>query len=581
MWSSTPKVALSINSNWLDAFAAEGTKPVYIVEIQVVTGGTTEGVDLFSFITGDRSLFGLPASIARVSPIASRLNVFSREITVGGREITFKNDGVIRQVINDFRLKNKLVKTFIGAQGLARADFVEDARVLVDDIQSSQREISIRCSDAMGLIRDRDLRIDFLNQHPLQAIEKILQRTSVPASLYDATTLDPANYPLISHWNTTRSNLPPDSYGDLGIDEPESCQAMINQLLVLMNGTLSPGAQGIYTFKQFDDSVVTKTLEISDVGNLKQVSTYDMLRNQIGFNFIKTLGEPNFRFSHKREDAASITEHGTVSKMYSTPWLNGYARTSGGALGEGTGTLVVDLAGVSGFCGGRHIDTSTPQLASAKLSATRPAILRIIGTPALQSGFGNAVTTEYVRCEAATLIDYIRLKNGVYIHRSMSFTVTERNIDNGLFLHDFSSQQSTWNVVDVTIPRQAALDSRVERFSRGVARLRYESDMRDFGVQIGDILILNHKTPIQFGKDGADSGVKWETVFQEADPSRSQATVFELVQAGVPVPTVTSSDEDDDFTMPITPEAITLSASGSPPFDLVTDSTGDILFTSG
>lgn len=521
---------ITLNDAWVRAFSRDGVEPVYLVRIFLDPAGATEGVDFFTFATHHG--FGYPASVADLRPFAFELDPVTRAFRVGATSVLFRDDGdrALREIMVNYRLRNKLVEIQLGAADLAVADFEPIARLMIANApKPGGGPISLELVEPLMMLRELDLSGSealqgtggWINYHPLELVEELLVRGGL-TDLYSTASLDPSNYTSsFSHWNLSRSNKQiPNVQLNTGLRGTANAFDMLQELLVVLGGSFLPNAAGVSSFQAYDPTAgVQRTWTEADVGaSVKQEDTYGNIQNKLTVTFGRSEYYPVFQ--HTRRDDESVAAHATAGvtsgeiagESIDTPWLNGiaYHRDVSG-IPLGATSIIVRFAGIAGICGCHYLGNVHTRPAWAEPSASRPVYLKIsrAGDP---SSVPEIIRVEDIVQSGLTTVTADDAKT--YL-RDLEFVIAARG--------ELGTTPTFWNpgeiqhVADITIPVELAR-RRLERFSNGCPVVTCRTSLRHMDLSVGDFVALVDPEIVGYKLDGSDAGDTWEIIKKQVDP---------------------------------------------------------------
>lgn len=383
------------------------------VDLRHIVSINPNGTEV-SFIDGESSAFGLSASIASCVPEGNELDAFEGTITTGGYEIRMKADGIGRALVIGYTLKNKAIRVQLGTTEIASGSFITIWRGYIDDASIDRDgSVTLKCKDALGMLKDEEITLGVISIHPLEVIRQILS-TYIPSDLWNSSTFDFTTLPnTITHWNLSRyegdkphivggvatpgaqsraANLF-SSWRDglyranyLGqvapyqgslLHEPKPAWDLIQDLLILLNGVIFYDDNGRISFKRRSTSTTPdKYLDAGSILDWKQTSAFGNLTNRIDVRF--GLAGGSFRSDQvlnsskdiatdrmiRGDDGASqadVAYPGTTGAMA----LRAYARTMGSSwlrmasalmspVASAATTIDIPSASSLGFAGARY-----------------------------------------------------------------------------------------------------------------------------------------------------------------------------------------------------------------------------------
>lgn len=488
-----------------------------------------------SFIDGDQVLFGYAPVIASVSPFAVELDPVERTLMkIGDVDVVFDGSGAFRNLNTLFPdLIGKVVEIRIGEASVSEVNFGPYAIAQIEDIVPSlSGEVLVKCSDVGALLATQEVRVDIVQRHPLEAIEQILIAAGVDSALYDATTLDPTQYPTIGHFVVSRHNLF-NSKGsmwrktgaDARMSDPVNALDLVNGLLRLLDGSFLPDESGVYAFALYDSTATSvgawdETIEYQQAHTALRTTTHVIVE---GARRPVDDRQGLIEIEDRTASARFTSDGGSPrrrTKRLKSDWLLGLAWLSADISSSGTLLELRNVCAV-GIAGTRP--SSAPgvlpitQATNTSLSATRPAYFLI---------FDEDGNIEAVRCEAVTLNGTINRQTPQHFGGSnrgwyiADFTIASGG--RGLF----GTTAQYWYyrraaggvggplVYDITMAVWAA-ERKLARLANGMPEVDFETDHRRFAGQLSDIIALPHSRYLEPGIDGATTAELFEIVRKE------------------------------------------------------------------
>ena len=579
---------LTLNSALEEAINTDGVQWVYIVTVEASATVT------LSFVSGDKPLFGYPASVAAVGPLDSKLNMVTRDSSIGSKKITWMADGAFADMCRVYRIKGRKVTVKLGTSTMAESDFLTIGVATVEDWTRDGSRVLMETADARKIsvrhlvLASRNL----INKHPLRVIKKTLEDAGVSTDLYDVGSLNPDLYLDKTHYSTTRTRtvfeneLGHTGIGEKGIPGDDVISAMV----AIMDGRFSPGDDGRYKFAPYDpDDAIVATFAEPDTA-FTFPSTTKNLFNDWTVKHLLAQGSDRHRdgplIRYSREDSASITDHGTFEGKTESDWLNGFAtlvNVIDSADGEGS-KFILKYAGITGVCGARFDDEASgysQEINAALSDPTRLAYLRLTA----------AATTELISIKEIVVyplnlnpLEPAEAASGYPLY--VECTIKARD------LLSENAPDPTWGleplsgalpvfVFDETIPRALAA-SKLRRFSRGAPIVTADSDMRHLAVEVGDLVAINSTKYLDFGRDGSSLTDKFEIIGKRVNPKGSPPGIrFALgrAEAVAPSSTVDTTGPPPDVLLPANPQFV-LGKVGSVIHDIY-DASGDKVQANG
>jgi hypothetical protein len=231
------------------------------------------------FVSGPRPLSGLVNAIDEVTIVANRMDVFTRQFTVGGAEIIFKDDGTMRDLLTRCRPKGRLVSLALGCAALFPSQYAPIGLYVVDDIIPEPGKIMMKLIEPTDHLGQAYVFGNFICMHPLDVILRVLELAQYPAVFYDASSLDstsstpPHDYSLISHWAVTHNNYLPNAQQQTGsatlnYGQPMIAKTVIADMVKLLGGRWGPDETGVASYTPYDATAATvRDLYRTDVGD--------------------------------------------------------------------------------------------------------------------------------------------------------------------------------------------------------------------------------------------------------------------------------------------------------------------------
>lgn len=588
-------MAAAINASILQnsIFAASRNQTVTIIPITTsVTSIVTATSDAVAwsitpsalektlyFASGQTQISGYTMSVAEVSPFASSMDVITREVKVGDVEITFQDDGALRDVLVRSRPKGKKVTIKIGTPSLSTSDYAPYGVFVIDEVVPAPGVIAVRCVEAISYALDAEIVGEFCCIHPLAAIRRCLVNANVPTGFYNDTSLESteAQYEDISHWAVSRHNNPAHDLAlvglgiNTGMTTPTKAKDVIDDLARMMNAALRANEEGLYSIVRYDSAAsVTRHIGV-DEAEFEPVSSYENFCNKVSVTGVSDPNAPNPSIG---STAGVVIGGGDSAANFQTPIyvaedeistrmqaISGGARDFSitlpsdwlGMYGILSGTLAADVSDLSvdvlypcinGFCGTRPDSTDTysnfiigvhtfTQRTEDTLTSDRTAFLLIT----------DGVNSEIVECESFAVTDrnINAVLSSVYtepaltpVTQEISYPLTSGTVFNyprlGTFTVKSGGRGSKGTTVQAwdgsAIPLfsvrvfditipVAMAESRLARASNGIPIANLRTSLRHYALQLGDAITCDSDLYVNFRKDGADANTVWEIVAKE------------------------------------------------------------------
>ena len=592
---------LTLGTEWKRLMSMDKVKPIFFVQIDI-GGGSTEGVNVFSAVSGDEAKEGFPNSIANVSVIDTHINVITRKHGISSLIVTYKDDSFLRWVTTNFKIKNKKVIIKWGPAELPIANFEYYAVQKIDDWIPEHGSIELHVSPGLGdLSKKLPANQEFIRLHPLEVIYSICAQLGISSDYLDYNSLlpNPAINPTFApfkHFQVCRAlnkpAFPTDPYSPL-ID-PTEAKGLVDDLSSLVCGGLIVEEDGKARFKAYiGDTGAVFTWDKSVIRNFKVISTVENLRNQWKLTShpseegtleqITGWGDPR-RFitakkrAHTLEDTVSVADYGALpADTLTTDWVTGLAYSIYhdtvnfpsepdfgvyslvDTLGPGDYFAVIGYGNTPCGCG---YGSDNVRQTWEEPDATHLVYLKV--------DTGHVSSLGYPIYETISIDDIVVIYPEQYRSNSaksgsfaeiFSFRIAQRDVFGTGFLADAFKQAGaiteeagelepyeieiqTWvTLFDFTI-HFYLLNLLVKRFSNGCQIFSLDTPLSEYDVQIGDIGNIIHDIPVKYGADGVGYAHDFEIIGKKTLKDR-----IEWVIAYVPstfTGTVEPTDEESD-----------------------------------
>lgn len=535
-------MALTLNDNWKRAVMRSGAEIRYHVTIDLGGGTTYEAVD------GDLDVVNQPdVGIVRVDPLVQEIKPFNRNLQISAIYVSCF-DAWLRPILVSQRIKNQRVTITIGERSLALSDFEPyyDGIVHGVEIQPGGTTITLLCLDLFAMLRQRKVTGSWTQIHPLTAILDILDKVGIPASLIDATSFDPdvAANAAVGHFVINRGGV---SWSDMdtAVKSPTDALTLVNELLMMMQGSIVITEAGQLQFKLFDPAAAAVAAWDDDViGDFVQEVLDENVINRVTLGFAgfpmeyeQVYLEPGDGNLPPRHNWITKTARGfqyddTVSQAtYEHPdsteggvfefkailsWLNNDLNIRS-SYASGDSSINLTMAAQS-FCGTREIDPfrwPLGQPANAQLSGARPGyayvngeILKITAL-ALDSTYSHYIALEQQDLDTR---DQIQQSVAADVAR-LTATVTRAQFSTTALDFDVDSATDDWSwdhALDLTIPVYMA-QKIIERYAFGAFVVRLKTSILEFDKQVLDLVTLDNPNFVGLGLNGVTAlAGKWE-----------------------------------------------------------------------
>ena len=550
---------LTLDSDWLDEFERAEVEPVYLVQFYTTTG------DPLAFCTGNRILdfagiynpftggtsgakTAYP-SIAAVTPLAIDLDPFERTINRNSATISFHDDGPIRDFIASTRLLNRNVSIKLGTANLTtELDWAPVFRGLVSKIETREGVIDIECRDFFHYT-EKPYYGNWVNKHPLEVMKKLLEDQGVPSGFIDADTFDPtdsdyasiAHY-VVTHWSSGPILNPINVTGQHRVGyEPikMAVQTICEDLAKAMVGSVFFQEDGKAKFLKFDTGATVRAHwgpdQIQDFAQLETIIINEIDAKVTGaWLEEEDIFEGNVRF----KDTASQSNFA-------------FPGESNGVFAQSVGFNLMNFQGVLQqpvtSTGGITLRVQTPfGLSGSRVTGNYTApgpweSLQASGTNlAVSRPLYVLVDSEVMKCVSMDLVENAALhpnefnNAGTGTNRDVpefaDLTITSGNrgaLSTVAATHTLPGEGVTLpagRVFDVTLPRDFAL-VQLQRFSNGVAVIELTTSLREWAVQVGDLVTVENDVFLEFGSDGLTSSTSWEVIGKELRLDDSNASI--------------------------------------------------------
>lgn len=557
---------LTVTQNWIDAMGRNGCEPVFLVHITT----SLDPIDVSTkFVSSVNTTTTYDPSVQSVADISSKIKLVDRTTTASNCSVLFVNDGSFKDLIVAKRLKGKKITILLGEATLDEADYAPYFSGYIDEIKPTPTTIEVLCKNVYGYLEDQRIKNkSYYNLHPLQAIEDILELSDVPESLYDSSSLDPTQYTTISHFVVSRAN-----YGAFNCSfiVDEKAKDLVEELCVLLQGSMCPLEDGKLTFKFYDPSAAADdNFTQDDIADFVQDTTVEEVVNSLRVDFgTGTYGQgstgggdggasnaghqahsdsqPLAQITLQNTDSIQsfyqypLALPGTKGKVFErvirTPWCNPVVDWFT-ALDNNDLSFKTVGGHFPNFCGQ---NTGDP---SFEISADRLAYILISDhvAPGLDKDFNNAAvevvvcdnivqdTTVYVDVVSQEWPNTFTSTSGTLV-ASGTYTIKANGRD---FTKDGGGEATgvDWtdetrvHIRDATIPVWMC-ERIIERCSGGVVKATIKTSLNKYAVQLGDIITLEEPQFMSFGTDGVTASNKWE-VISKSVKSSSHTIEFEL-----------------------------------------------------
>lgn len=533
-----------------------------------------------SVVSGDKPFKQYPASIISMSTYGREIDPSTREHSAGTIQLDLVDDGFIRKIISIVGLDNCYVDLYCGEQSLSENDFMLFLRTIINSATPSFSEplLTLELGDPLDFLRNRLYSGTIYPHHPIRAIEHILyhvNRNILLGNLFDTSSLTIDDVPQSSSAQTVARNaykLDDETEIDNRISDPTPVIDLLNELILLLDGTLAEDGTGRLYFKELDyAAAAVRTLNVGRGSKQDAVITEmtppsESIINRVNINV--NGGPISATFSI--EDPASLAEYGEHFDFeLSSPWLTGVARYQS-ASAEATAstswinqvtlnyygfrlTPVSWAAAISGFDGWTTADSvyaeqSDTQYAIENVS-DRPAYFLLQGRMSTTYGGGGTIidggqsiikvyrrtyssslpgsivaSTEYPAISShpdqcwVTPVQWLYhisdISTDGFTHGTGGFGTYPLYLTGGGTGYSYDRYSPIY-IFDVTSPVWIA-NRKFRRFRYGCPKLTIEAPLTQADLSIGDVIALSgDERYLTLGRDGISSNATWEVIRTE------------------------------------------------------------------
>lgn len=554
-------MTLTLNDRWKERAGRDGYEEVYLVSI-------TKGATTWEAVSNLCSEFSRAVAVDSVTPFASEMDVRTRRLGIGGMTVVVDDDW-IRDIVVSTRLFGSKIRIRHGFRDIVEADFVEYWTGVMKTPEPEPAEepglgvVRIEALNVLEILRQTKITGSWIQEHPLDAIYEILtDKVGIDSTLIDAAAFDPdaAAYTSISHLVVTRSDVSR-FYTDGGVREPVPAMGLIDELAMLLNGTLYVNEEGELSFRIFDSTAAVVDTWSSANGIIrdwKQIpEEEDDLFNRVEFNFMPEDQAAYFSYlngnsasyglwngAYVANDTDSQAEYvypGTSERIIpfktESPWVGagaamvGDTDTDSGGIDSSVTSFVLFGGPVPTFCGTRESGSgSGSQPTNAKISSGRPLYLltntgEIIKATAMATRLTIGQSVNVVDDETGVITTI-----GPFHFRFDISGVTRGALS--------TTPAAAVRVVDITTQHYLA-EQWLKRHSNGIPRLEVTTSLEEWDHELGEFVAVELPGYLGYGLNGLEAGdVKWELIKKEHDPEKAEITWL-LASANVTSPTMT------------------------------------------
>lgn len=529
---------LSLNANWLAAMSKSSPEVRFLATIFVATATGAK------MLSGKCTQFDHPQSIIDVTPVGREIDMVTREVRTQTMSIRLVRDSLTEALVTGFGVLGARLILEWGDASLVEADFETLGEYVVQSPIVRPDHIIFPCATADDML-EKEVTGFWFGKHFLEIILDLIEKAGVPAALIDTTSFDPTQYPTtMSHLNTSRATLMSGG-SSLSINEPTEARLLVDQLAMLLGGSVAAGDDGILRFAEFDSaaSVVANWGDDTYADDIAFSPTVDNLINKFTVTSHPRVTRDGTLIPQSKmvgDIALSLQDDNSIDTNYATivpgganvdnvqehtidsQWINAFSflqsSISAGATGD---TLTVSGWGAHAFSGGRQPGfPDVAQPASAALSAARPGYFQIEGeilrcdTSTVSTFPVNRIT--YV--EEGSGLDAAAISADIDVVREIDYVVAERGAlgTTAKIKAHVGGPGTEIFVYDVT-PHEFIADAKVDRHHDGAPTCTLRTNLAEFAVEINDLVTLN--VPWMFTRtlDQIDSNTKWEILGKQID----------------------------------------------------------------
>jgi len=509
----------------------------------------------FKFVSGSRPFLNgssvYPNSIDRVGTIGASIDPVSRSYSAGAFDITWFDDGRLRDLVLKYPLRGNSVSVYLGTLELSEANFLKLATLYVKDVTPvrGERKLRMELEDVMWSVGSRTWKGEIICKHPLEAMAWILAEAHATVGIdYDLATLDPVTAtPTTAHHSISRISTSAAGWPAVenAIVQPMEVREIISELCVLTGGGWYPNANGVYGHHAYDDTTaVARTLTAGPLTghDCELIETRSCAENLINVVTV-TYGHNAIigPFSFVLADGDSINQFGEQRFDIESQWLSGICYGPSAINVIPRFTVISPIKGLSG-CGGLTIGTPGPegptvnQTAGYALAAGRRAVFLMFYVSA------TGVESEYVICDECVSYNTVTGLFATPFASARSHAIAHTKfpsdgqpaveqarytIDTSYSADGFTAGRAGFGTAaspnrlpqyaDATIPWEIAKRI-LRRFKYGCPRVVVRCSLRYVDLEIGDFVALSgDETMLRWRHDGAESTTKWEIVRRDIE----------------------------------------------------------------
>lgn len=533
-----------------------------------------------TLVSGDKPYKRYPASILSVSAYGREIDPSTREHSAGTIQLEVVDDGLIRKLVSTVGLDNAYADIYLGEQSVAETDFMRLLRTTINGVTPSYDEpiLTIELGDPLEFVRSRLYSGGPGPHHPIRMIDHILYHTNWNATygdLFDNSTISINNVQQAASAiavSRYRYTLDADNQVDANITEQTPILDLLNELILLLDGTLTNDDTGRLYYKNLDYAASpVRTLNVGrgakqDAVITEMTAPYESIVNRVNVN---VSGGP-ITGTFSIEDPASYAEYAEYFDLdISSPWLSGvttYAPASADAARSSSFVNAIELyyygfkvsvsawpAGISGFDGWTTDGPSSCLQSDGQYAVNnasdRPAYFLFQGRLSTTYGGGNyveggqsivkvyrtsfdpaglpiqltgsveypAITRHPKQCWAAPqqmLFKSSDVTGDSFTRGTGGFGTYPLDAAGGGVFYSFDRLSPIY-VCDVTAPVWLAF-RKFRRFRFGCPKITVEAPLTQADLVVGDVVSLSgDERYLTLGRDGVSSNATWEVVRSE------------------------------------------------------------------
>lgn len=261
---------------WTQEMSMMGVEILGLVSID-------DGVNVFKFGTGNVSHFDESPIVADIAPVAEEVRPDKYRPEIGGINVSFIDDGEIRDLIADNFFFNKLLTVTWGAPTVPELEFEGFFKGLIKDWIPSEGGVTFIVEHQEMELMTRNTTASYVNRNPIQAMRDLYEHSQIPS--VDPVSFDPdtfdgsgGTFPL-SHYNASRTSS---AINNTVISNPTPAMKMVNEILRTLPGFIGDDDDGQAFFRPYDPSAPAVAVLTNEfVESLRQEETFAGRANEI------------------------------------------------------------------------------------------------------------------------------------------------------------------------------------------------------------------------------------------------------------------------------------------------------------